>query len=107
MHQYQLTHRMEGKNKSDASCSIACIDGLRETQSYIACDCECMTHNFFEKVYFAIGEEGAGGKEYSQSSSGGDKRKGEGRYKLVGMGGKDFSLGGSGQRWHQRHQKVG
>ncbi len=105
--QYKLTHLMEGKNKSDESCSISCMDGFWETRSYIACDCECMMHNYSENVYFAIGKEGEGGTTYSQSSSEGDRRRGEGRYKLVGMGGNAFSLGGGGHWQHRRHQTVG
>ncbi len=78
---------------SDASFSISCIDDLGETQSCIACDCKCMRRNFFENVDFSIGEERAVGTEYSQSSLGGDKRRGEDRKILVGMGGKALSLG--------------
>ncbi len=61
---------------SDASCSISCIDDLGETRSCIACDYECMRRNVFENVDFSIGEEGAVGTEYSQSSSDGDKKGG-------------------------------
>ena len=49
-------------------------------------------HNFFETVYFAIGEEGGGGTECSHSSSGGDRRRGDGRYKRVRMGGNTLFL---------------
>jgi hypothetical protein len=38
-----------------------------------------MRRNFFENVDFSIGEEGAVGTEYSQSSWEGDKRRGEDR----------------------------
>jgi hypothetical protein len=38
-----------------------------------------MRRIFFENVDFSIEEEGAVGTEYSQSSSGGDKRRGEDR----------------------------
>ena len=40
-----------------------------------------------------IGEEGGGGTECSHSSSGGDRRRGDSRYKPVGMGGNTLFLG--------------
>lgn len=78
--QHDFTHQKEGKNTSNASCSIFGIDGPRETRSCIAYEREYMVHNFSDNIWFPKLEQGGGGRGYVHSSSVGKRKKGEGNF---------------------------